>query len=168
MNKPTTDDYRNLCACLYQAAGVYNLPERFLDALSNAQSGEAFSDMIEDLLPVCLVEVEEAALEALKMSEHTEIEANAEASKSAVEPVVMREPAPANNLPDWSECRQRVENSEYVEKRIAEGGFGFEEDGHYANELHRFIYEYDDADRYRSAWFLHRLEKLIEFVKADS
>lgn len=82
--------------------------------------------------------------------------------------LVMPEPAPANNLPDWKECRLRVENSEHIEKRISEGGFGFEEDGYYANELHKFIHDYDDADPYKSAWFLHRLEKLIEFVKQEA
>lgn len=81
---------------------------------------------------------------------------------------VMPEPAPENSLPTWSECNQRVDNSNFIDERIADGGFGFEEDGYYANELHRFIHEYDDADPYRSAWFLHRLEKLIEFVKTGA
>ena len=80
----------------------------------------------------------------------------------------MQDSVPKNNLPDWNECRIRVENSEYVEKRIAEGGFGFEADGLYANELHRFIHEYDCSEPYSSAWFMHRLEKLIEFIKSDS
>ena len=80
----------------------------------------------------------------------------------------MSDDAPKNSLPDWSECCLRVENSNFIDKRIAEGGFGYEEPGYYANELHRFIYEYDDADPYKSAWFLHRLEKLIEFVRSDS
>lgn len=89
-------------------------------------------------------------------------------SASPVDVTVMCEPAPGNNLPDWSECALRVDNSEYIEKRISEGGYGFEEDGYYANELHKFIHEYDDSDPYKSAWFLHRLEKLIEFVKSET
>jgi hypothetical protein len=81
---------------------------------------------------------------------------------------VVLDPAPTNSLPDWKECRLRVENSEYIDQRISDGGFGYEEDGYYANEIHKFIHEYDDSDPHRSAWFLHRLEKLIEFVKEDA
>ena len=33
---------RKLCAVMYQAAGAYNMPERFLDALSAAANGEAY------------------------------------------------------------------------------------------------------------------------------
>lgn len=80
----------------------------------------------------------------------------------------IKDPAPSNNLPDWNECSLRVSNTEYVEKRIADGGLGFEEPGLYANEIHKFIYEYDDSNPYKSAWFLHRLEKLIEFVKSEA
>lgn len=75
------------------------------------------------------------------------------------------EPAPGNNLPNWSECALRVENSSFIAKRVAEGGYGPEPDSKLATELHRFIYEYDYADPYRSAWFLHRLELVIEEAK---
>lgn len=77
-----------------------------------------------------------------------------------------REAAPANNLPNWSECALRVANSEHFKKSIAEGGHGPDADAKLATELHRFIHEYDDADSYRSAWFLHRLELLIKEVRA--
>jgi hypothetical protein len=77
----------------------------------------------------------------------------------------IRDDTPSNNLPDWKECSLRVGNSKYAEE---ERGGEFSDGAPYANELHRFIYEYDDSDPYRSAWFLHRLEKLIEFVKSDS
>ena len=77
-----------------------------------------------------------------------------------------REEAPPNNLPNWSECLLRVENSAFIAKRIAEGGHKAEPDSKLADELHRFIYEYDDADPYRSAWFLHRLEKLLDETRA--
>lgn len=70
--------------------------------------------------------------------------------------------APSNNLPDWGECAMRVTNSDFIAKRVAEGGHGPDSDSKLANELHRFIYEYDDADAFRSAWFLHRLELLLE------
>lgn len=75
--------------------------------------------------------------------------------------------APTSSLPDWSECAMRVANSDFLAKRVAEGGYGPEHDSKLATELHRFIYEYDDADAYRSAWFLHRLEKLINEVKSQ-
>ena len=74
---------------------------------------------------------------------------------------VATEPAPPNSLPSWSECALRVGNSDFIAKRVAEGGYGAEGDSILANALHRFIYEYDDADPYRSAWFLHRLEQVI-------
>lgn len=54
--------------------------------------------------------------------------------------------APPNSLPDWTECWSRV----LVETESA---------------LHRFIYEYDDADSIRSGWFLHRLELLLNETK---
>ncbi|MFA6271027.1 MAG: hypothetical protein WC657_07535 [Candidatus Paceibacterota bacterium] len=71
------------------------------------------------------------------------------------------EAAPPNSLPDWSECAIRVDNSDFIAKRVAEGGYGPDADTMLATELHRFIYEYDDADSYGSAWFLHRLELVI-------
>ena len=76
--------------------------------------------------------------------------------------------APPSNLPSWEECQLRVSNSEFIAKRIAEGGYGAEHDSKLATELHRFIHEYDDADSYRSAWFRHRLEKLLHEVAAQA
>ena len=78
------------------------------------------------------------------------------------------DPAPENNLPTFEECRLRVENSEYIDDRVANGGYGDDGDSLLANELHKFIYEYDMTDPYKSAWFLHRLEKLVNFIKAES
>lgn len=75
-------------------------------------------------------------------------------------------PAPSNSLPTYDECALRVSNSNYLAKRKSEGGYGPEADSLTATELHRFIHEYDDADPYRSAWFMHRLEKLIEEIRA--
>ena len=74
--------------------------------------------------------------------------------------------APPNNLPDWDDCALRVRNSEFIAKRVAEGGYGAEPDSLLATELHRFIYEYDDARPYRSAWFRHRLELVLNEAKA--
>lgn len=79
---------------------------------------------------------------------------------------VMLVDAPPNNLPTWTECALRVANSDFIAKRIAEGGHGPEADSKLATELHRFIYEYDDADPYRSAWFLHRLELVLAEARA--
>lgn len=76
------------------------------------------------------------------------------------------EQAPPNSLPDWSDCALRVSNSDYIAKRVAEGGYGAEPDSLLATELHRFIHEYDDSDPYRSAWFRHRLELLLNEVRA--
>lgn len=79
-----------------------------------------------------------------------------------------REEAPPNSLPKWGECSIRVDNSNYIEKRVAEGGYGPDSDSKLASQLHRFIYEYDDADPYRSAWFLHRLERVLEEAKQEA
>jgi hypothetical protein len=73
-----------------------------------------------------------------------------------------RDDAPKNSLPSWEECSLRVANSKYVEQRV--GGGYYDENVKYANQLHKVIYEYDDADPYRSAWFLHRLELLINEI----
>jgi len=74
--------------------------------------------------------------------------------------------APPNNLPDWNECSLRLENKEFLE----ENGFNklISSDGPLLpNPIHEFIYEYDDKDPYKSAWFLHRLENLINFVREN-
>lgn len=81
---------------------------------------------------------------------------------------VAREEAPTTDLPSWADCAQRVENSDYIAKRIAEGGYGAEPDSLLASELHRFIYEYDDEDSYKSGWFRHRLALLIAEVARDA
>lgn len=73
-----------------------------------------------------------------------------------------REEAPPNSLPSYGECALRVGNSKFIDKRVAEGGYGNEYGVPVASELHKFIHEYDDADPYRSAWFLHRLERLLD------
>ena len=74
------------------------------------------------------------------------------------------EQAPPHSLPVWSECAMRVDNSNFYAKSIADGGYGPEHDSKLASALHRFIYEYDDKDPYRSAWFMHRLENMINEI----
>lgn len=71
--------------------------------------------------------------------------------------------APSHSLPNWSECNLRVGNSEWLKDNDRKP----EHDSLTANPLHEFIYEYDDSDAYKSAWFLHRLEKLIGFIKSE-
>lgn len=78
------------------------------------------------------------------------------------------EQAPPHNLPSWDECALRVQNSDFIAKRVAEGGYGAEPDSKLANNLHRFIYEYDDSDPYRSAWFMHRLELALKADRATT
>lgn len=45
--------FRHLCAAMYQAAGAYDMPERFLDALSDAASGEIEKRRKTDALLPC-------------------------------------------------------------------------------------------------------------------
>lgn len=74
-------------------------------------------------------------------------------------------PAPKNSLPTWSECKLIIENDEFG-KRVKAGlenqVLDTKRTTPKPTELHRFIYEYDDADSYRSDWFLHRLECVIK------
>lgn len=46
------ESWQILAACMYQAAGAFNMPVRFLDALSAAAQGEDFRPMLDGLLPV--------------------------------------------------------------------------------------------------------------------
>jgi hypothetical protein len=72
--------------------------------------------------------------------------------------------APPNSLPTWRECSLRISNEDYLKENcLSDDG-----DTLLPNELHRFIYEYDDSDEYKSAWFMHRLEKLIKFIKDEN
>lgn len=67
----------------------------------------------------------------------------------------------ATNLPTWKECKLRMDNKDFIEGN---------EDSYIAllpNPIHEFIYEYDDADKTASAQFLHKLEKVIDFVKSE-
>ena len=85
-------------------------------------------------------------------------------SEQLGEPVAL-ESAPENSLPAWSECNLIIQNDDF--RKRAEAGL----EGQVLDtprttpvptELHRFIHEYDDADPYRSAWFLHRLECVLK------
>ena len=102
------------------------------------------------------------------MTQQTDESSTAEGQSARPALLDAREPAPPNSLPTWEECAVRVDNSDFIAKRVAEGGYGFDADGKLATQLHRFIYEYDDADPYRSAWFLHRLELVLEEAKREA
>lgn len=80
----------------------------------------------------------------------------------------MTEKAPPNNLPKWEECALRVANSNFIDKRVSDGGYGPEFDSKTATHLHRFIHEYDDDDPYKSEWFLHRLELVLEEARSEA
>jgi hypothetical protein len=86
-------------------------------------------------------------------------------SKQEQEKSVYYEPAPKNSLPTFKECQLIISNDNF-RKRAEEGLEGrvlytFRTTP-IPTELHRFIYEYDDANPYRSAWFLHRLECVLK------
>lgn len=69
--------------------------------------------------------------------------------------------APPNSLPSWQECQRIIKNQEFRERARAGlevGVLDLPPTTPEPTEIHRFIYEYDDADRYKSAWFMHRLE----------
>jgi hypothetical protein len=88
-----------------------------------------------------------------------------EASGDVQEVGQARELPPPNSLPTWSECNLIIENHEF-RRRAAEGSEGSVLDTPPTTPeptaLHRFIYEYDDGNRYRSAWFMHRLELVLK------
>ncbi|MFT0533997.1 hypothetical protein ACMHYJ_14385 [Castellaniella hirudinis] len=46
------EPWQPLAAALYQAAGAYDMPVRFLDVLSAAANGEPFAHLMDGLLPV--------------------------------------------------------------------------------------------------------------------
>lgn len=52
MNAGTIANFLELTAAMYQAAGAFNMPVRFLDVLSLAANSEPFAHLLEGLLPV--------------------------------------------------------------------------------------------------------------------
>lgn len=80
------------------------------------------------------------------------------------------EQAPPHSLPDWSLCQLIIDNHEF-RQRAAEGLEGQVLDTPpttpMPTALRRFIYEYDDADPHRSAWFMHRLELVLQEARAQ-
>jgi hypothetical protein len=78
--------------------------------------------------------------------------------------------APSNSLPTWYECELIIKNDEFCKRTKA----GLESQvldtprtTPIPTALHRFIYEYDDADSYRSEWFMHRLEQVLKEAAAQ-
>lgn len=45
-------DWRELAAIMYQAAGAYALPVRVLDLLAAAKNGQPFANLLDGVLPV--------------------------------------------------------------------------------------------------------------------
>ena len=74
--------------------------------------------------------------------------------------------SPLSDLPSWEDCKIRVANREFIEKEELNIN-DFPEPHNMPNELHEFLYEYDESDDYKSAWFRHRLERLINKVKSN-
>ena len=86
---------------------------------------------------------------------------SAPATPAPAAPEVDLERAPANHLPSWKECKLIIENYEFRQRAKAglEGAvLDTPPTTPEPTAIHRFIYEYDDADSYRSEWFMHRLE----------
>jgi hypothetical protein len=54
------EQYKDLCAAMYQMAGLVGAPERFLDALHDAASGQIMENPIETLLPTTIEEYEDS------------------------------------------------------------------------------------------------------------
>ncbi len=105
------------------------------------------------------------------MTNETTTDKTSDAISGQNEPVVMNN-IPLNSLPTWEECNARMNNKAYLED-IGAIKDGVLVDDFYCETLlpdpvHEFIYEYDDVNDYRSAWFLHRLELLINYVESDS
>jgi len=46
--------------------------------------------------------------------------------------------APSSSLPSWGECQTRVGNSDFIAKRVAEGGYGAEADSLPTAEVFNF------------------------------
>lgn len=60
---PVAQPWQELVAAMYQAAGAYDMPVRFLDALSAAANGESFAHLVDGLLPVACPETSTQNLE---------------------------------------------------------------------------------------------------------
>ena len=76
------------------------------------------------------------------------------------------EDAPKNSLPSYSDCSLRVANAEFLKENKLEDD-DFYDGSLLPSAIHEFIYEYSATDEYKNNWWLHRLENLINFVRAD-
>jgi hypothetical protein len=71
---------------------------------------------------------------------------------------------PKSTLPSWQECALRYENTEYLRQQGATDTEG----SLVSDPLTEFIYEYDCSDDYKSAWWRHRLERMIKHQQAKA
>ena len=65
----------------------------------------------------------------------------------------------AINLPDWNECRRKIDNEKWCKEN---GHTQIEEEK--PDELERFIYEEEPAGKENADNFRERLTKLINFL----
>ena len=75
--------------------------------------------------------------------------------------------APSSNLPTWRDSMIRVQNRIYIKVNGLENDDFLNDEETMSNVLHEFIYEYDCTDEYKSAWWRHRLEKLVKAIKEN-
>lgn len=154
-----------------RAAGAVSQPPEFVQGAPTARTalcdkGEAFREWQQHPAypdtPDAMTHFD-AGFMACKLSSH----ARESAAATPTEPSL--DPAPPNSLPPWSVCARIIHNATF-RKRAAAGLEGSVLDlpptTPEPTELHRFIHEYDDADPYRSAWFMHRLELLLNEVRS--
>ena len=74
--------------------------------------------------------------------------------------------APKSNLPSWGKYKSMCTEILYADGRYIDG-ISVDNVTNYdiGNPIVGFIYEYDDLDDYKSAWFRYRLERLIDYVR---
>ena len=146
------------CIDGYYAGAVCPQIDKAIDAIEEALAQQAVVE--HDLAAAYRTELDKLSQRNYELRmENAQLKAQPEQ-----EPVA-GEPAPENSLPSWSECNLIIENDEF-RKRAAAGLEGQVLDTPRTTPkptaLHYFIHEYDDADPYRSGWFLHRLECVLK------
>lgn len=138
-------------------AAVQREPVGFCEDTVLSLAERTFSTEIDEQLAEDVIQYARRLHDLYSASHHAPNKLN------VVRDQVTEDEAPSHSLPNWSECNLRVGNSEWLKDNDRKP----EHDSLTANPLHEFIYEYDDSDAYKSAWFLHRLEKLIGFIRSE-
>ena len=79
------------------------------------------------------------------------------------------EEAPKTSLPSWSDCQSMVSNRDYliecgaIKNSVLVDDYYEDSNSLNLTPVHEFIYEYDDADPFKSGWFMHRLEMALDY-----